>query len=542
MNIRNFRIGIRSTIAFGIMGSISLILGFFGILQMSSLNDEVDVMGEHRLPALIAISDMQKDFLLSRVETANLGYAKSAQERQVILARLEKVLAHYDDAEKRMLSLAKAPEARRILERIDKSMTKTKQLRKELVAMYDAGRTEEANIFREQGFLDEVAEITDALMDLSDFQQKRAEDTSNDAQTLYDTSTVMMIVVIICAVVATGVLAVVFSRSLIIPIGQAVEVAKTIASGDLSKGYSDDGKDEAADLIRSLSQMQDNLKSTIQAIADSSNQLAATSEELSQVTHSSSQHIRKQGQELEQAATAVNEMTAAIEEVASNTSYTSKESDNANKTAVTGTKKVQETIHTIDELVNELKSTMQGVDALAGRVKSIGSVLDVIRAIAEQTNLLALNAAIEAARAGESGRGFAVVADEVRALAHRTQESTKEIENMITLTQGDTEKTVSSMAQSNERASQTLAVANQAGEALQQIGDIISQINEQNLTIASAVEQQAQVAKEVDRNLVNIRDLAEQTSDGAEQSNIASAELAKLAENLNNMVHQFRLS
>ncbi|GAC32940.1 hemolysin secretion protein [Paraglaciecola polaris LMG 21857] len=295
-------------------------------------------------------------------------------------------------------------------------------------------------------------------------------------------------------------------------------------------------------MIRALSDMQENLKQTIQAIADSSSQLASTSEELSVVTRQSSMNITQQGSELEQAVTAVNEMTVAIEEVARNSNFTYNESESANTSAIAGRKNVQQTIDTIHELVNELQSTKSGVDTLAFRVKGIGSVLDVIRAIADQTNLLSLNAAIEAARAGESGRGFAVVADEVRALAHRTQESTKEIENMIALTQGDTEKAVSATALSNERANQTLTVANEAGASLQHISNIISQINEQNLAIASAVEQQATVAKEVDQNLVNIRDLADQTAVGASQSNIATVELATLADSLNNLILKFKLS
>ncbi|EKE77208.1 methyl-accepting chemotaxis protein, partial [Idiomarina xiamenensis] len=171
-----------------------------------------------------------------------------------------------------------------------------------------------------------------------------------------------------------------------------------------------------------------------------------------------------------------------------------------------------------------------------------GSVLDVIRAIADQTNLLALNAAIEAARAGDSGRGFAVVADEVRALAHRTQESTKEIETMIQAVQNDTNSTVSSMQNSHEQAKQSLEIANMAGQALQEITQAISRINEQNVTIASSAEEQANVAKEVDKNLVTIRDIANDNASGANETSAASAELARLAENLSSMTMRFRVS
>jgi methyl-accepting chemotaxis protein len=172
-------------------------------------------------------------------------------------------------------------------------------------------------------------------------------------------------------------------------------------------------------------------------------------------------------------------------------------------------------------------------------VTNISKVLDVIRAIAEQTNLLALNAAIEAARAGEAGRGFAVVADEVRALAHRTQASTQEIEQMVGTIQKGSAGAMDAMQTSTQRARQTLEIAQDAGGALDRITDAINQISERNLVIASASEEQAQVAREVDRNLVNIRDLAVQTSDGANQTNAASQELSKLATSLNTLVARF---
>jgi methyl-accepting chemotaxis protein len=181
------------------------------------------------------------------------------------------------------------------------------------------------------------------------------------------------------------------------------------------------------------------------------------------------------------------------------------------------------------------------VGDLAVQVNDIGKVLDVIRNVAEQTNLLALNAAIEAARAGEAGRGFAVVADEVRALAHRTQESTREIETSIGTIQQGTGQAVAAMRSSTERAQSTLEVARGAGSALERIHGAIGGINERNLVIASAAEEQAQVAREVDRNLVNIRELSIQTAAGAEQSSAASAELSRLAIDLNGLVARFRL-
>lgn len=171
--------------------------------------------------------------------------------------------------------------------------------------------------------------------------------------------------------------------------------------------------------------------------------------------------------------------------------------------------------------------------------RNIGRVLDVIRSIAEQTNLLALNAAIEAARAGEAGRGFAVVADEVRALAHRTAQSTEEIEIMVAGIQSGTTEAFLSMSRNSDRTQSTLELANAAGDSLTQITESISQSNERNLVIASASEEQAQVSREVDRNLVNIRELSTQSAAGANQTSAASNELSRLAVDLSGMVTRF---
>jgi methyl-accepting chemotaxis protein len=200
---------------------------------------------------------------------------------------------------------------------------------------------------------------------------------------------------------------------------------------------------------------------------------------------------------------------------------------------------VVKTVDAIQTMTHDVQSTAQMIEGLAAQGRDIGKVLDVIRAIAEQTNLLALNAAIEAARAGEAGRGFAVVADEVRALAHRTAQSTQEIEKMVAGIQNGTGEAVSSMQQSNQRTQTTLEMARAAGVALEQITQSIHQINERNLVIASASEEQAQVSREVDRNLVNIRDLATQSAAGANQTSAATHELSRLAVDLNAMVARF---
>ncbi len=202
---------------------------------------------------------------------------------------------------------------------------------------------------------------------------------------------------------------------------------------------------------------------------------------------------------------------------------------------------VQETIDTIDSLASDIGQAVQVINQLEENSDNIGGVLDVIRGIAEQTNLLALNAAIEAARAGEQGRGFAVVADEVRTLAHRTQESTQEIQSMIESLQSGARNAVEVMNKSNERSQVCVTKAASAGESLTSITSSVKQINDMNLQIATAAEEQTSVAEEINRNVLQIRTLVEGTTSGARQTSAASMELTKLATALQALVGQFKI-
>ncbi|WP_373568698.1 methyl-accepting chemotaxis protein [Pseudomonas sp. efr-133-TYG-103a] len=287
--------------------------------------------------------------------------------------------------------------------------------------------------------------------------------------------------------------------------------------------------------------MQQNLRTTLSELSHSSNQLASTSEEMTAVTEDALRGIQRQDDEINQAATAINQMSTAVEDVARNAAHASEAARHSTQSAENGTRRVDETLQVIQELHTTVGTTAVEIDGLAGEVQNISAVLDVIRGIADQTNLLALNAAIEAARAGEAGRGFAVVADEVRALAHRTQQSTAEIEKMIGSIQSGASKAVDAMGQSSEKARASLEVAEAAGRALAEITAAIVHINERNVSIASATEEQAQVAREVDRNLTSIRDLSLQTSAGANQTSAASSELSQLAVGLNRLVLNFKM-
>ncbi|MDT9631008.1 HAMP domain-containing protein [Pseudomonas sp. JV449] len=324
------------------------------------------------------------------------------------------------------------------------------------------------------------------------------------------------------------------------PLREAGEHFKRIANGDLTQEVAAPSRNEIGDLFVELQRMQASQRNTLILISGSATQLASAAEELNAVTEESNRGLQQQDMQLEQAATAVNQMTSAVEEVARNAVSTSQAATASNTLSEKSRRQVRENIAGTQLMTTEIQGSAERIQHLAGEVRNIGKVLDVIRAVSEQTNLLALNAAIEAARAGEAGRGFAVVADEVRTLAYRTQESTREIEQMIGSVQTTAEQAVESMRDSTLRAQGTLEITQASGAVLEDIFAAIGQINERNLVIASAAEEQAQVAREVDSNLVAIRDLSAQSAAGALQTNAASHELSRLAVELNNLVSRFR--
>ncbi|WP_456293148.1 methyl-accepting chemotaxis protein [Pseudomonas sp. AK106] len=287
--------------------------------------------------------------------------------------------------------------------------------------------------------------------------------------------------------------------------------------------------------------MRANLHGTIDQIYAAARQLSQSVQEMGAIADASAKNLQLQNDEIEQAAVAVNQMSQAAGEVADNASSTSSESKASNEAAAEGRLRLTGTIDSIKELTDNVLDSSHQADGLAERTLSISKILEVIRAIANQTNLLALNAAIEAARAGEAGRGFAVVADEVRSLAQRTSASTTEIETLINDVQKSTQETAQTLRVTAAQANLTLEQAAATGHALTVIISATSTISDRNMLIASAAEQQAKVANEVDRNLSSIRDLSTQSASGAQQTTVASNALSMLATDLNTMVQRFVL-
>jgi len=541
MSLRNMNIAPRAFLGFAFIGALMLFLGVFALNQMSKIRAATEDITLSSVPSIRALDEFTQLTLRLRVLSYRLLTNREPEVQQKTLEAFELRNQQIRTAQGIYEKLIESSEERSTYDEYVRLLGQYHQIEERMKSLSRANQVEELRTLLNTELLSNSEQVNAVLTRLLDINNKMALATNKDAEDQYNMAFNMVVSLLVIATLLTLLFAWLLTRSITLPISQALEAAEEVAEGNLTRPIKVDGNDEAGRLLAAMAKMQDKLRDTLQRIAGSATQLASAAEELNAVTDESARGLTQQNNEIEQAATAVNEMTSAVEEVARNAVSTSEASRNATTSAGDGRDLVQETVSAIERMSGDVQATATLIGDLANESRDIGKVLDVIRGLADQTNLLALNAAIEAARAGEAGRGFAVVADEVRALAHRTQQSTSEIERMIGSIQAGTEHAVDSMRNSTERAESTLNIAKGAGMSLDTINTAIVEINERNLVIASAAEEQAQVAREVDRNLVNIRDLSVQSATGASQTSAASSELSRLAVDLNGMVGRFRL-
>ncbi|OCR25088.1 chemotaxis protein [Pseudomonas syringae] len=540
--LRRFKITQRLVLCFSITALLMVALGVFCLLQMQAIRNQGEAVESGSLPSIAMADAIAINLVKLRGETSRL--IANADDPGAVVSSKINVEQLKNEVEKGFADY------------LDHVEDPTE--RDSLVALQDAYKAFIPGLYDEialieQRKLDDARMLANTMLslqgDLMDMQvqllrelnKQSAAAAVDKASNSFEQTRIIALSAIGIALALTLLLAWRLSVSIIRPVRQALQIASTIASGDLSPQIIPEGKDETAQLLSMLGQMRGNLHGTIEQIYAAATQLSQSVQEMSTISEASAENLRMQNSEIEQAAVAVNQMSQAAVEVAGNASNTATESLASSEAAAKGQLRLSDTIVSIKQLTGNVLETSHQAEGLAERTLSISKILDVIRAIANQTNLLALNAAIEAARAGEAGRGFAVVADEVRSLAQRTSASTTEIEGLITGVQQSTQETANALRLTANQANLTLEQAAATGEALTVIISSTSTINDRNLLIASAAEQQAQVAGEVDRNLSSIRDLSTQSASGAQQTTMASNALSMLATDLKVMVQRFVL-
>jgi len=497
MSIRSLNIAPRAGLGFGLLALMVFGLGAFALLQMSNMRAQSDQVDDNWLPSVMAVGEMNQDMLRLRALTMRLLINRDPQALAQNVSKLNELKGSLGEPQQRYDVLIVLPEERVLFDRFKAAEQQYLQFQTQVMTLSAQGRVEEAAAILNgemSPLADEIAATLKALVELNKHNANLATEAGRQ---VFSHSRVWVGVMIGVTALMTIGLALLLTRSIVVPLSQSLKVAEGVAGGDLTGDISISGKDEPARLLHALKSMQGSLRETLRRISDSSSQLASASEELSCVTEEATRGLHQQSLEIDQAATAVNQMTAAVEEVASNAVATSEASRESDRIAQHGREQVHQTVLSIESLADDVTANATQVEDLAQKVYGISKVLDVIRSIAEQTNLLALNAAIEAARAGEMGRGFAVVAEEVRSLAQRTAGATAEIQTLIAGLQTAARQSVEGMRSQVEHAEATASQAQAADGALDKIVGAIQTISDTAIRIADITAQQSGAVSEI---------------------------------------------
>lgn len=343
---------------------------------------------------------------------------------------------------------------------------------------------------------------------------------------------VVPLIVLISLRIASGITA---------PLQAISAIMQRVSKGDLTGQVEQNSRDELGHLAQNVNETVQELRTLIKHVGSSCLQIREASESAAATTAQTFAGVKRQHEETEALATAMHEMAMTAQEVADTAERTASSSHDADNAAHQGNKIVDTTIGRINNVADEMQRLLTTISQLERDTEEVENILNIISEISDQTNLLALNAAIEAARAGDQGRGFAVVADEVRQLAKRTQESTEQIRELNERLKSACHNAVSMMKNGHEHTQNSATSAQQAGEYIHTIVDQVNTIMDMNTMVATAVKEQSAVAEDMNRNITTISQIAEETSQGANETANTSHNLADLARQMEQRLDAFKI-
>jgi methyl-accepting chemotaxis protein len=538
--LNSFKIGTRLYSMIALLSALLVLVGYIGLHSARLSDDSLDTVYNDRvvpLKELKVIADMYAVNIVDTSHKVRNGNLKWEEGRKNVAEAIKTISEKW----KAYLANRLVPEEQKLVEEIKPLM---KSADSSVAALSEILKKEDAEAlskFTVTELYPAIDPVSGKFSDLVDVQLKVAKEEHSRSSQSYEQSKILSLASILLGVLLATGLGFFMVRSITAPLIAAAALANQLARGDLTVEVPVSGQDETSQLMAALKSMTENLRSIIGQVASSSSQVASAASQL----HSNAEQIATGAEEVASqagtAATAGEEMSATSGDIAQSCQMAAEEARRASRTAQDGAAVVDQTVAMMAQIAANVRQSATTVESLGARSDQIGAIIGTIEDIADQTNLLALNAAIEAARAGEQGRGFAVVADEVRALAERTTRATKEIGEMILAIQRETRAAVSAMETGVGEAQAGTTEAARSGvalrEILEQVNAVVMQVNQ----IATAAEEQTATTSEISSNLLQITQVVQRTSQGAHQSAMAAEQLNGNAEELQRLVHQFRL-
>lgn len=539
-------LGFRTRIAlpYLITATVLVAIGLFSVHYVRNLSTDVNRVATGYLPAISEILNGDRD--LYQALTAQMELVDASFNHQPTAQHLNEFNDNAQQAKDRFnlaLSRLQGVDTSSYSQTFPPAFQQWENSARQVIQLATSGRPDQAralNLRETQGLFEQLRSLYDEVSEKTD---QAAVALAQTAARSANTSSVVILAVTLVALAASALLFVVFLRLIVQSITNLREQLVNLAQGkgDLTQRIPVTSKDDLGQLAASFNLVLDNLQNMIGSIQKLVVSLKGEAVNLEDSANGNIGNVTQLLDSMSMVAAAVNELHSAIEEVASNASQASSLTQNAEENGIQGAKSLHNSALQIKRLSSNIGDAMQAINRLAEDSANISNVLDVIRGIAEQTNLLALNAAIEAARAGEQGRGFAVVADEVRTLAGRTQESTEDIQTMISTLQNGVNSVVKLMEAANQEANATESMAVQTEAQLKSILDSISQIADVSVSVASAAEEQTQVVDEINRSLTQINDMASNGAEHSKDVSRISTNLADYSRNLEQQTNRFKV-
>lgn len=549
MIIRNVHIGARLYISFGVLIFIFVVFGFNSLKDFSELRSVTEEIESNTVPSIVVVNDIRAEYSQMKYLMFKY-YFLNEKQRSLHKNQLNVVYDSFLESVGDYSGLISLPGEQEKFNMLSESVTK---FYSEILIFFesvDNNYNSElvSDVIEKNNFFDKLSAYDDQVFgligDISKINKDYAVQISMKSKENYDLLFVKTCVFILLMVLFSVGLSVLITRSIVKPMVNIVNVVDAISKNDLTSEVDqmyESGNDEIYTLSRSVYKMKENLCKIVMEVSLSSKGLLQASEKLNLVIDGNSVRLKEQDAQIFQAATAVTQMCTSIDEVAKMAVNSSHGSNSAANTVVEGKDDLSRTIKSINIMEHEILSASDSINSLFEKTTDVRQVVNVIRNISEQISLLALNAAIEAARAGVAGHGFAVVAEEVRALAARTQKSTIVIDKIIEDICEEAKSSVNLVDNCTARVSEVLKMANLTDVALNNINNQVLNINESNLIIASAAEEQSKVSREIDANIINICDISKITYGASSDINFESERLVALANNLSLLVEKFKL-